>query len=179
MAITKTWDNNITVNDYGNNNLLNERAKTIYEGLSTDNKPTDDVRVNDEFKELDTGKWYYFDGSAWQEGVGGSSGSGAEVTVVTLSNLTIVTPTIATATPSISLAEIYAKSQNGPVFCKLDATSLGQGIFMVPLDEFLFEDGEIHHINGKHIIMDSESPTVLSYWQISINTAQADIYICS
>ena len=65
MAITKTWDNSITVNDYGNNNLLNERAKTIYEGLSTDSKPTEGVGLNALFLELDTGDFYYFNGTAW------------------------------------------------------------------------------------------------------------------
>ena len=38
-----------------------------YKGLSTDTKPTEDVGVNSLFLELDTGKFYYFDGSAWQE----------------------------------------------------------------------------------------------------------------
>ena len=39
----------------------------IYEGLSrTDTKPLD-VEVNTEFHELDTDKWYYFDGTEWQE----------------------------------------------------------------------------------------------------------------
>ena len=39
----------------------------IYEGLSiVDTKPLD-VEVNTEFHELDTDKWYYFDGTEWQE----------------------------------------------------------------------------------------------------------------
>ena len=36
-------------------------------GLSTDNKPTEDVAVNSLFLELDTGKFYYFDGEDWTE----------------------------------------------------------------------------------------------------------------
>lgn len=40
-----------------------------YKGLSTDQKPTD-CAVNSLFLELDTGDFYYFNGSAWQK-VGG------------------------------------------------------------------------------------------------------------
>jgi hypothetical protein len=36
-----------------------------YEGLSTDTKPTEDVAPNSLFLELDTGDFYYFDGSDW------------------------------------------------------------------------------------------------------------------
>ena len=39
-------------------------------GLSTDTKPTDGIAVNSLFLELDTGAFYYFDGSSWQK-VGG------------------------------------------------------------------------------------------------------------
>lgn len=42
-------------------------------GLSTDTKPTN-VLTNTLFLELDTGDFYYYDGSDWQE-VGGSSSS--------------------------------------------------------------------------------------------------------
>jgi len=38
-----------------------------YEGLSTDSKPTENVAVNSLFLELDTGKFYYFNGTAWAE----------------------------------------------------------------------------------------------------------------
>ena len=38
-------------------------------GLHTDSKPTD-VEVNTLFLELDTGDFYYFDGTEWQK-VGG------------------------------------------------------------------------------------------------------------
>lgn len=34
-------------------------------GLSTDIKPTEDVDINTLFLELDTGDFYYFDGTAW------------------------------------------------------------------------------------------------------------------
>lgn len=43
-----------------------------YSGLSTDEKPTNGVAVNALFLELDTGKFYYFDGGYWQE-VGGNA----------------------------------------------------------------------------------------------------------
>lgn len=40
-----------------------------YMGLSTDSKPTN-VEVNTLFLELDTGDFYYFDGTTWAK-VGG------------------------------------------------------------------------------------------------------------
>lgn len=47
-----------------------------YKGLSTDEKPTD-CAANSLFLELDTGKFYYFDGEAWNElGTGGGGGGG-------------------------------------------------------------------------------------------------------
>lgn len=44
-----------------------------YQGLSTDTpKPTENVPINAMFLELDTGKFYYFDGTSWEEVGGGS-----------------------------------------------------------------------------------------------------------
>lgn len=41
-----------------------------YKGLSTDTKPTD-CDVNSLFLELDTGDFYFFDGTSWNK-VGGA-----------------------------------------------------------------------------------------------------------
>ena len=41
-------------------------AQPNYTGLSTDSKPTD-AEKNSIFLELDTGNFYYFDGSDWQK----------------------------------------------------------------------------------------------------------------
>lgn len=41
------------------------------EGVSDDDKPTENIGVNSKFHELDTNDTYYFDGSAWQK-VGGT-----------------------------------------------------------------------------------------------------------
>lgn len=50
-----------------------------YKGLSTDEKPTD-CAANSLFLELDTGKFYYFDGEAWNElGAGGGGGGDSDV----------------------------------------------------------------------------------------------------
>ena len=39
-----------------------------YRGLSTEDKPTGDwVEVNSIFLELDTGNFYYFDGTEWKK----------------------------------------------------------------------------------------------------------------
>ena len=43
-----------------------------YKGLSTDTKPTETVGLNALFLELDTGDFYYFNGTQWEK-VGGSS----------------------------------------------------------------------------------------------------------
>lgn len=40
-------------------------------GLSTDTKPTEGVATNALFLELDTGDFYYYDGTAWAK-VGGA-----------------------------------------------------------------------------------------------------------
>lgn len=45
-------------------------ANADYMGLSTDTKPTEDIAVNTLFLELDTGDFYYFDGTDWAK-VGG------------------------------------------------------------------------------------------------------------
>jgi len=37
-----------------------------YEGLSTDEKPTENVAVNSLFLELDTYTFYFFNGTEWQ-----------------------------------------------------------------------------------------------------------------
>ena len=42
-------------------------AGTCYQGLSTDNKPTENVVLNALFLELDTGDFYYFDGDSWEK----------------------------------------------------------------------------------------------------------------
>jgi len=41
-----------------------------YMGLSTDEKPTNEIPVNTLFLELDTGDFYYYDGTEWAK-VGG------------------------------------------------------------------------------------------------------------
>lgn len=40
-------------------------SRADYMGLSTDSKPTSDVEVNTLFLELDTGAFYYFNGTSW------------------------------------------------------------------------------------------------------------------
>ena len=49
-----------------------------YKGLSTDEKPAD-CAENSLFLELDTGKFYYFDGEAWNELGSGGGGGGGDV----------------------------------------------------------------------------------------------------
>ena len=48
-------------------------------GVSTDQKPTD-AEVNTIFRELNTNKYYYFDGSAWNEIPSSGGGSSFEPT---------------------------------------------------------------------------------------------------
>ena len=50
------------------NKLLHSTNYVELEGVSTDTKPTENIGVNSKFYELDTGDFYYFDGSAWQKG---------------------------------------------------------------------------------------------------------------
>ena len=48
-------------------NRYNLEGDTFYQGKSTDTKPTKEVPLNSMFLELDTGKFYYFDGYEWYE----------------------------------------------------------------------------------------------------------------
>jgi hypothetical protein len=41
-------------------------ANAIYQGLSTDDKP-ENVPVNTQFEEFDTGDTYYYDGETWSK----------------------------------------------------------------------------------------------------------------
>lgn len=45
-------------------------ANADYMGLSTDEKPINEIPVNTLFLELDTGDFYYYDGTEWAK-VGG------------------------------------------------------------------------------------------------------------
>lgn len=44
--------------------MVTVNATTDYRGLSTDTKPTD-ADINALFLEVDTGDFYYYDGSEW------------------------------------------------------------------------------------------------------------------
>lgn len=48
-------------------NRYNLQGDTNYQGLSTDEKPTEGVPVNSMFLEFDTKKFYYFNGFEWYE----------------------------------------------------------------------------------------------------------------
>ena len=57
----------VTINDskmQGGGETVNKGISYEYKGLSTDAKPTD-CGVNSLFWELDTGDFYYFNGTAW------------------------------------------------------------------------------------------------------------------
>ena len=58
-------------------------------GLSTDSKPTTGVDINTIFRELNTNKYYYFDGTTWNEipNTGGGGGGGD----ITSANVTAMT----------------------------------------------------------------------------------------
>lgn len=49
------------------NKLVHGTNYVELEGVEDDDKPTEDIGINSKFFELDTGKEYYFDGTAWQE----------------------------------------------------------------------------------------------------------------
>ena len=46
--------------------ITNNGATANLVGLSTDDKPTD-AEINTLFLELDTGDFYYFDGTSWEK----------------------------------------------------------------------------------------------------------------
>ena len=57
-------------------------------GLSTDTKPTTDIDVNKIFWELDTNKYYYFDGSDWNQMPSSGGGGGGDITSANVTAMT-------------------------------------------------------------------------------------------
>ena len=57
-------------------------------GLSTDSKPTTDIDVNKIFWELDTNKYYYFDGSDWNQMPSSGGGGGGDITSANVTAMT-------------------------------------------------------------------------------------------
>lgn len=57
-------------------NTSDNSADYNFKGLSTDTKPTNNVAINSFFLELDTGKFYYFNGVDWELVVGSGGGGG-------------------------------------------------------------------------------------------------------
>ena len=49
------------------NKLAHATDYVELEGLSTDDKPTENTGVNSKFYELDTNDVYYFDGTTWKK----------------------------------------------------------------------------------------------------------------
>lgn len=47
------------------NNLVHDSQYVELKGTSKDTKPTTNIGINSLFLELDTGDFYYFDGSEW------------------------------------------------------------------------------------------------------------------
>jgi hypothetical protein len=54
------------------NKLCHATNYVELEGVSDDDKPTENIGVNSKFHELDTGKQFYFDGESWAE-IGGET----------------------------------------------------------------------------------------------------------
>ena len=57
-------------------------------GLSTDTKPTTDIDINKIFWELDTNKYYYFDGSDWNQMPSSGGGGGGDITSANVTAMT-------------------------------------------------------------------------------------------
>ena len=172
MAITKTWDTSVSVDA--------QRSKVTYEGLSTDSKPTTDVGVNDEFRELDTGKWYYFDGSAWQEGVGGgSSGSGG--VVVKITDLDPQSATLFYAQASILAGEIAEIIEAGtPCVVEIDLTLIGiSKKFYVNIQELNYADNNLADVVGYCTFVANNSTTsyCIRIYTEQIGTRNAELWL--
>ena len=56
-------------------------------GLSTDQKPTN-VDVNTSIRELDTNKYYYFDGTDWNQIPNSGGGGGGDITSANVTAMT-------------------------------------------------------------------------------------------
>ena len=98
---------------------INEAEGKQWVGQSTDNKSTinDKSGVNDLFFELDTGIFYYFDGTEWQVIPSGSGGGGTPT--VTMDG----SWSIASATAAVGETSVSKAIPMGGVWCALTEES--------------------------------------------------------
>ena len=84
-------------------------------GLSTDAKPTTGVDINTIIRELDTNKYYYFDGTTWNQIPSSGGGGGGDITsanVVAMTGYEIAEEADAIETTD-SLNEAIGKLEKG------------------------------------------------------------------
>lgn len=133
--------------------------KPIYQGESTDDKPTN-VEVNSKFEELDTGKDYYFDGTQWNEipNTGGGGGGGD----ITSANVTAMTG--------------YEIAEEAEAIETTDTLNEAIGKLEKGVSE---NETNISSIQGKtnHIVTDSSSKTYYLTPTTPVNPQDGDIWI--
>lgn len=147
MAITKTVNNKISVDDESN--------LVTYEGVSTDSKPTTGVATNSRFHELDTGKYYFFSAGSWTEipSSGGGSTNIRETYTGTLDGLKAQIATIAgihyglSDDMTLQLANGFS-SGNVSGIATIDATSIGMGIYITPMGAVVGANNHTFFIQG-------------------------------
>ena len=125
----------------------------IYEGLSTDTKPSD-VPVNTEFHELNTDKTYYFDGEEWNEEP--SSGGGGNI-----------------ASNNVTAMTGYEEAETASAITTSDTLNQAVGKLEKGVDDnktniLLIQD---------HIKFDSSSKTYYLQQTQPANPAEGDIWI--
>ena len=106
-----------------------------YKGLSTDEKPTD-CAANSLFLELDTGKFYYFDGEAWNElGTGGGGGGGGDVLydgTVTFVNTVIEERTISWNETQFTFTRTPVAGEDAYLYINNSLIGQGQWVYTYP-----------------------------------------------
>lgn len=127
-------------------------------GLSTDQKPTD-VDVNTIIRELDTNKYYYFDGTNWNQIPNSGGGGGGDITSANVTAMTgyeIAEEAEAIETTD-TLNEAVGKLEKGVSINKNDILTL-QG-------------------KTNHIVTDSSSKTYYMTPTTPVNPVDGDIWI--
>lgn len=97
-----------------------------YKGLSTDEKPAD-CAENSLFLELDTGKFYYFDGEAWNEL--GTGGGGDDPDVLYKGTLTLVLMEGSYVVNTDPVAFNSMPAGNDPVYLYVEDNLIDSGVW--------------------------------------------------
>lgn len=124
-------------------------------GLSTDQKPTD-VDVNTIIRELDTNKYYYFDGTNWNQIPNSGGGGGGDITSANVTAMTgyEIAEEAEAIEPTDTLNEAMGKLEKGVSINENDISTI-QG----KLTAHTAGGSNYDVINGIRVYVSATAPT--------------------